>query len=71
MLRAWLTELAGQPDDVLFPTRRHEPLSRDALERLVAKHAAACPSLTGKNITPHTLRHSARWPCCTPASTPP
>jgi len=58
VLRAWLSELAGQPDDVLFPTRRHEPLSRDALERLVAKHTAACPSLTGRNITPHTLRHS-------------
>jgi integrase len=24
----------------------------------VAKHVAACPSLTGRNITPHTLRHS-------------
>jgi site-specific recombinase XerD len=58
VLRTWLSELAGQPDDVLFPTRRDEPLSRDAVERLVAKHATACPSLTGRNITPHTLRHS-------------
>jgi integrase/recombinase XerD len=35
----------------------------DAVERLVAKHAAAaaatCPSLGGKDITLHTLRHSA------------
>ena len=32
------------------------------MQRLVAKHAAAattrCPSLTGKSVTPHTLRHS-------------
>ena len=43
VLRAWLTEHAGNPTPSLFPTRRHEPLSRDAVERLVAKHAAACP----------------------------
>ena len=39
------------------------PLSRDAVERLVAKHAAAaaggCPSVKEKNVTPHTLRHTA------------
>ena len=58
VMRAWLAERAGQPDDVLFPTRRGTPLSRDAVERLVAKHAAACPSLTGRTITPHTLRHT-------------
>lgn len=61
-LRTWLAERAGQPDDPLFPTRRGTPLSRDAIARLVAKHAhtaeASCPSLIGKNVTPHTLRHS-------------
>ncbi|HLS02698.1 MAG TPA: tyrosine-type recombinase/integrase, partial [Beutenbergiaceae bacterium] len=34
-----------------------------AVQRLVAKHAAtaalACPSITAKHITPHTLRHTA------------
>jgi integrase/recombinase XerD len=25
----------------------------------VAKHAGACPSLTGRKISPHTLRHTA------------
>ena len=38
-------------------------MSRDAVERLVRKHLAAarkvCPSLNGRNITPHSLRHSA------------
>jgi len=62
-LRAWLAERRGRPGDPLFPTRDGRPLSRDAVERLVAKHATAaaatCPSLGSKNVTPHTLRHSA------------
>jgi integrase/recombinase XerD len=58
VMRAWLAERAGQPDDTLFPTRRGDPLSRDAVQRLVTKHAAACPCLTGRTVTPHTLRHS-------------
>jgi len=63
VLRAWLAERRGSPGDPLFPTRARRALSRDAVERLVAKHAAAatatCPSLGGKDVTPHTLRHSA------------
>jgi integrase/recombinase XerD len=58
VLRTWLAELAGHPSDVVFASQRGSPLSRDAVEYLVAKHAAACPSLTGRKITPHTLRHS-------------
>ena len=63
VLRAWLAERGGGPGDPLFPARTGRSLSRDAVERLVAKHATAaaatCPSLSGKNVTPHTLRHSA------------
>ncbi len=37
-------------------------MSRDAVQRLVTKHAATaatvCPSLSTKTVTPHTLRHS-------------
>jgi len=62
-LRAWLTERRGAPDDPLFPSRRGTPLSTDAVERLVAKHATTaattCTSLQIKRVTPHTLRHSA------------
>jgi integrase/recombinase XerD len=62
VLRQWLGERQGQPDDPLFPTRRGAPLSRDAVELLVAKHAAAavgdCPSLKAKRTTPHVLRHT-------------
>ena len=61
MLRGWRKERRGQPEDPVFPTRRGTPLSRDAVERLVTKHANAaathCPSLASKRVTPHTLRH--------------
>ena len=62
VLQAWLTERAGAAGDPLFPGRRGAPLSRDAIRRLVDRHVAAatasCPSLAGKTISPHTLRHT-------------
>ncbi|HYB29242.1 MAG TPA: tyrosine-type recombinase/integrase [Solirubrobacteraceae bacterium] len=62
VLRQWLTERHGQPDDPLFPTRQGQPLSPDAVEQLVAKHAAAAArtrdSLNSKHVTPHALRHT-------------
>jgi site-specific recombinase XerD len=62
-LRAWLRERKGQPSDPLFPTRTGTKLSRDALEHRLTKHAATaaqrCPSLHGKPITAHVLRHTA------------
>jgi integrase/recombinase XerD len=63
VLQVWVRHHAGSPDDPLFPSRRGGQLSTDAVEWLVAKYAKTakqrCPSLHGKNITPHTLRHSA------------
>jgi integrase/recombinase XerD len=62
LLESWLKERRGTGDDPLFPSIRGDRLSRDALEHLVRKHsqtaAAACPSLAGKRISPHILRHS-------------
>lgn len=62
VLDAWLSERMGGADDPLFPTVRGTKLSRDALERLVQKHTLAasksCPSLIGKRVSPHVLRHS-------------
>jgi integrase/recombinase XerD len=62
VLRTWMRERGGRPDDPVFPTRRGIRLSRDAVGRLVAKHAATaaqrCPSLRAKHTTPHVLRHS-------------
>jgi site-specific recombinase XerD len=63
VLRVWLTERAGRPEDPLFPTSRGGRLSRDAVERRLTKHQTSaihdCPSLTEKRITPHVLRHTA------------
>ncbi|GAA2215681.1 tyrosine-type recombinase/integrase [Nonomuraea monospora] len=63
VLRTWVPELGPAPGGPLFPTTAGGRLSRDAVERLVAKHAAtaeaACPSIKEKNVTPHTLRHTA------------
>jgi integrase/recombinase XerD len=62
VLRAWMNECPGQPNDPLFPGPRKGPLSRDAISRIVARHATSatrtCPSLTAKKPTPHVLRHS-------------
>jgi len=62
VLRVWLAERRAGQDDPLFPSRRGGALSRDAVQDLVAKHAATaaatCPSLSSKTVTPHTLRHS-------------
>jgi site-specific recombinase XerD len=62
VLRTWTAERAGGAHDPLFPTRTGRRLSRDAVERLVSKHAATaatkCPTLLTKNMHPHVLRHS-------------
>jgi integrase/recombinase XerD len=63
VLRAWLTEQVSEPNDPLFPASHGGPLSRDSVERLVDKHAKlaqhACPTLAGKTISPHVLRHTS------------
>lgn len=63
LLRQWITERGGEPEDPLFPTRQGQPLSRYTVGLLVSKHAKTaaedCPSLTAKRVTPHVLRHSA------------
>lgn len=61
-LQIWLKERRGEDALPLFPSIRGDPLSRDALEHLVRKHcltaARSCPSLAGKRVSPHALRHS-------------
>jgi integrase/recombinase XerD len=63
VMAAWLCELNGQPEDPVFPSIRGGFVSRDAIERLVARHCKSakshCPSLRHKRITPHVLRHTA------------
>jgi site-specific recombinase XerD len=62
VLHQWLRERQGQPEDPLFPTRQGGMLSRHTVSLLISKHAATAadrsPSINGKRITPHTLRHT-------------
>lgn len=61
-LQIWLNERKAEDAQPLFPSIRGDLLSRDALEHLVRKHcltaARSCPSMAGKRVSPHTLRHS-------------
>ena len=63
VLKPWLSERAGAPTGPLFPTTTGKHLSRDAIERRLARHLATaaqhCPSLASKRVTMHTLRHTA------------
>lgn len=62
LLKAWLHQRRAEPENPVFATRHARPLSTDAVEDLVDKHArtatGACPSLASKRVTPHTLRHT-------------
>lgn len=62
VMKNWLKERNGSIHDPLFPTMRGDKMSRDALEHLVKRHiktaSKSCPSLVGKRISPHVLRHS-------------
>ena len=63
VLRGWLTEHPGAPQDPLFPTRTGARLSRDAIEHRLAHHIdtarAGRTSLRDKHVSMHTLRHTA------------
>jgi len=63
VLRSWLRERDGPPASPLFPGRSGQALTRGAIWRLVAKHAARAraqsPSLAAKHVSPHVLRHTA------------
>ena len=62
------TRARRTPADPLFPTRRGGPLSRDAVEFLLTKHAVMaaqrCPSLRGRKLSPHVLRHTYGYLYC-------
>ena len=57
-----MTELDPHPATPLFPNRRGQPLSRDAIEHRLATHISharqTCPTLDTKRVTAHTLRHT-------------
>lgn len=58
----YLNERNQMPGSALFPGPHGNPLSRDAIEHRLTTHvrtaADTCPSLNGKHVTMHTLRHT-------------
>jgi integrase/recombinase XerD len=63
VLGTWRQRQGGTNVDYLFPNSRGGRLSHDAVQDLVAKRVSEacprCPSLRGRKITPHMLRHTA------------
>lgn len=63
VLKVWMRERGGLPADPLFPTRTGRPLTRDAIERRLAKHLdtakSQCTTLASKRVSMHSLRHTA------------
>jgi site-specific recombinase XerD len=61
-LRNWESRISPEPNGYLFPNRRGELLSRSGVEKrlrdAVAEAAERCPSMRGKKVSPHTLRHT-------------
>ncbi|AHW60643.1 Site-specific recombinase XerD [Draconibacterium orientale] len=62
VIKNWLKRRGSSDLEPLFPTIRGDKMSRDALEHLVKRHvktaSKSCPSLIGKRVSPHVLRHS-------------
>lgn len=63
IMRAWLRENGGPPEQSVFNSQSGQSLSRDALEHRLYKYVtiatANCPTLHQKTITMHVLRHTA------------
>ncbi|MCP3956614.1 MAG: site-specific integrase [bacterium] len=61
-LRAWLKRIDRSFDGPVFPNRAGKALSRSGvrqrLARAVSKATEHCPSLAGRKVSPHTLRHT-------------
>ena len=61
-LRVWLVVRGENPAREVFLNATDRPMSRAGFEYILDKHvltaATACPSLAGRSISPHQLRHS-------------
>lgn len=61
-IRQWLGRIDSGSSASLFPNRKGEHMTRsgveDRLEKAVAAATEVCPSLAGRAISPHVLRHT-------------
>jgi len=62
VLNAWLREPQRGEDNILFPNARGGRLSVHGVQYMLNKHrnaaATSCPTLKGKRVTVHRLRHT-------------
>jgi len=62
VLNAWLREPQRGEDNILFPNARGGRLSVHGVQYMLNKHrnaaATSCPTLIGKRVTVHRLRHT-------------
>jgi len=62
VVRAWLREPPRGDGQILFPNAQGNRLSPDGVHYLLVRHVRAaakvCPSLKGKRVTIHVLRHT-------------
>ena len=62
-LRRWLDQLPTEPSTPVFANRLGSRLSRFGIEKRLAEAAQkatlVCPSLRGRRVSPHVLRHYA------------
>jgi site-specific recombinase XerD len=62
VLKTWLREPPRGDGQIVFPNARGTRLSPDGVDYLLVKHAKGaakiCPSLKGKRVTVHVLRHT-------------
>jgi integrase/recombinase XerD len=66
LIRIYLTSARRTPrkgfEDCLFISQRRRPFTRfgiyDIVRRYARKAAGACPNLTEKRVSPHTIRHT-------------
>ena len=61
-LKRWLKEYGGAQGSPLFPSSTGGHLTRSGVEyrlkRLITEASVVCPSLKGRKISPHTIRHT-------------
>jgi len=61
-LQSWFHHIDRRPDGPVFPNRSGAPMSRSGVEHrldvAIEKATRRCPSLRGRAISPHTVRHA-------------
>jgi len=61
-LKDWLRHFDSKPDAPLFPNRHGHPLTRSGIENrlkeAVKRATHTCSSLSGRDVSPHVLRHT-------------